>query len=226
MLIRTTLWVGAVLAVFTGCGGSSEFSAGKGGSAGSGGGGGNGGTASGGSSGTVGTGGGVAIDDAAWAVAVELCTKAFECCSAEEIQASQGVGSVVQCELAVATIVQLQVNAAKPAIEAGRVVYDGAALERCMQDYGSQTCDMLRGLTSFECEGLIVPQQGEGDACGISAECIQGYCDGSSNASNPVGHCVPTKENGADCSANAECASAFCNAGACETLDAQALCGA
>jgi hypothetical protein len=135
------------------------------------------------------------------------------------------VSSIVQCELAVATIVQLQVNAAKPAIEAGRVEYDGRALERCMQDYGARSCDMLRALTSFECDGLIVPQQSEGDECGISAECIEGYCDGSSNASNPVGHCVPTKEDGADCSANAECVSVFCNAGVCETLEAQALCG-
>jgi hypothetical protein len=289
MLTRTTLLTGTVVALFTGCGGSSEFSGGKGGTSGGGGSGemssggdgdvpdvgggsgkggssgssgkggsatsgkgggsGKGGAASGGSSGTTGgaagnggtspggssgsgTGeagsgdtGGVAIDDAAGEVAVELCTKAFECCSAEEIQASQGVSSVVQCQLAVATIVQLQVNAAKPAIAAGRVEYDGAALERCMQDYGGQTCDMLRGLTSFACDGLIVPQQGEGDECGISAECIEGYCDGSSSASNPVGHCVPIKENGADCSANAECVSAFCDAGVCETLEAQPLCG-
>ena len=239
----------------SGKGGGSSGSSGKGGTAPSGkaGGGGRGGTATSGSSGSAGStggtgtsgeggsaqagasgngeagmnaaGGGVAIDDAATTVAVELCTKAFECCSAEEIQASQGVSSVVQCELAVATIVQLQVNAAKPAIEAGRVAYDGAALERCMLDYGSRTCDMLRTLTSFECDGLIVPQQAEGDACGISAECIDGYCDGSSTATNPVGHCVPTREDGADCSANAECVSAFCNAGVCETLEAQALCG-
>jgi len=169
--------------------------------------------------------GGVAIDDAPSVVAVELCTRAFECCSAEEIQASQGVGSVAECELAVGVIVQLQVNAAKPAIEAGRVEYDGTALDRCMTDYGSRTCDMLRTLTSFECEGLIVPQQAEGDACGLSAECKGGYCDGSNNAADPVGHCVPTKEDGADCAANAECVSGFCASGTCGTAVSEPLCG-
>lgn len=230
MLTRTTLLTGAVVALLAACSGSSkEFSAspdapsgggssGKGGSS-------NGAGSAGKGGGETGAAGGVAIDDAASTVAVELCTKAFECCSAEAIQASQGVGSVVQCELAVATIVQLQVNAAKPAIEAGRVVYDGTALERCLADYGSRSCDMLRTLASFECEGLIAPQQALGDACGLSAECIDGYCDGSSNATNPVGQCVPLKENGADCSANAECVSVFCSGGLCDTLQAQALCG-
>jgi len=228
MLTRTTLWIGAVVTLLAACGGSSEAVSGTGGAggegntAGVGGGSGKGGTS--GTSGSAGT-NGVAIDDAAGVVAVELCTKAFECCSAEEIQASQGVGSVGQCELAVATIVQLQVNAAKPAIEAGRVAYDGTALERCMTDYGNRTCDMLRTLTSFQCDGLIVPQQADGDACGLSAECQGGYCDGSNSATSPVGHCVPTKDLGADCAANAECASTFCSSGVCDTAVSQALCG-
>lgn len=207
----------------SGKGGNTSGSAGTANASGTGG---TSGATQGGSSGTGegGASGGVAIDDAAGVVAVELCDKAFECCTAEEIEASQGVSTVAQCQLAVATVVQLQVNAAKPAIEAGRVVYDGTALERCMTDYGSRTCNMLRALTSFECEGLIVPQQAEGDACGLSAECIDGYCDGGSNATNPVGHCAPLKELGADCGANAECSSGFCS-GTCEELEAEPLCG-
>lgn len=246
MLIRTALLGAVVAGLVAACSGSSkEFSspppggtggaistggsAGTGGSASSGKGGGNGkgGTpsGSGGTSGSAPAGGGTSIDEAAAAVAVELCTKAFECCSADELKALYGVDNVIGCEVAVAFLVQAQVNAAKPAIEAGRVAYDGTALDRCLGDYGDQTCDELRTLTGFECEGLIVPRQSEDDECGISAECIDGYCDGSSNAMSPVGHCVPLKDEGAECSANAECVSRFCGAGVCETPSSQALCG-
>jgi len=224
----------------TGKGGSggASGSTGKGGTSGKGGGTSKGGTGGGtsGASGSSGAGtsgeggaapagGGTSIDEAAASVAVDLCTKAFECCSAADLKALYGVDNVIGCEVAVAFLVQSQVNAAKPAIEAGRVDYDGTALDRCLGDYGDQSCDMLRTLTSFECKGLIVPKQGEGDECGISAECVDGYCDGSSNATNPVGHCVPLKDDGADCSANAECVSKFCNANLCAEATSQALCG-
>ncbi|HEX5099923.1 MAG TPA: hypothetical protein VFV94_10505 [Polyangiaceae bacterium] len=241
MLIRTTLLGAAVVSLLGACSGSSkEFSSpppgGTGGTASSGGsagassgkGGGNdkgGATSAGGTSGSAPAGGGTSIDEAAAAVAVDLCTKAFECCSADAIKALYGVDTVIGCEVAVAFLVQAQVNAAKPAIEAGRVEYDGTALDRCLGDYGDQTCDELRALTGFQCEGLIVPRQGEGDECGISAECIEGYCDGSSNAASPVGHCVPLKDDGAECAANPECVSQFCSAGRCEAPSSQPLCG-
>lgn len=237
MLIRTTLLHAVLVGLLAACSGSSkEFSssptggtagtAGSGGSASSGKGGGSGTTsAAGGTTGSAPAGGGTSIDEAAAAVAVDLCTKAFECCSADELKALYGVDNVIGCEVAVAFLVQAQVNAAKPAIEAGRVAYDGTALDRCLGDYSDQTCDELRTLTGFQCEGLIVPRQGEGDECGISAECALGYCDGSSNATSPVGHCVPLEDDGAECSANAECASKFCSAGRCEAPSSQALCG-
>jgi len=223
MLARTTLLAAVAAAVLAACSGSSKelSSPGAGGTAGSGGGSGSAGKAGGGS----GKGGGTSIDEAAAAVAVDLCTKAFECCAAEDIKALYGVDSVIGCEVAVAFLVQAEVNAAKPAIEAGRVEYDGTALDGCLGDYTGQSCDRLRTLTTFECEGLIVPQQKEGDACGISAECTDGYCDGSSNASSPVGRCVPLKDDGADCSANAECVSKFCSAGVCDAPSSRALCG-
>jgi hypothetical protein len=229
VLARTTLLGAAVAALLAACSGSSkEFSSppagGSAGASASAGKGGSGGASSGGA-GAVPAGGGTSIDEAAAAVAVDLCTKAFECCSAEAIKALYGVDTVIGCEVAVAFLVQAQVNAAKPAIEAGRVVYEGTALDRCLGDYSDQSCDALRALTGFECEGLIVPQQGEGDDCGLSAECSDGYCDGSSNATNPVGHCVPLKDDGAECSANAECVSKFCSAGVCELPSPQALCG-
>jgi len=233
MLIRTTLLTSVAVALLAACSGSSEeFSSappggttGKGGSGGSSGSPGQGGSGGSGQAGTANAAGGTSIDEAAAAVAVDLCTKAFDCCSAEELKALYGVDNVIGCEVAVAFLVQAQVNAAKPAIEAGRVAYEGTALDRCLRDYSGQSCDDLRTLTGFECEGLIVPQQREGDECGISAECTEGYCDGSSNATSPVGHCVPLKDDGAECGANAECVSKFCSAGLCEEPSSQALCG-
>jgi len=171
--------------------------------------------------------GGVGIDDAPAEVAVDLCDKIYECCSAEEIMNIQGVGtSKGQCQLAVALFVQLQVSSVKPALAAGRVVYDGTALERCLTDYGARSCDTLRGIDSFECEGLIVPQQAVGEPCGVSPECIDGYCEGGGSAQTPNGECAPLKANGADCASNAECASTFCDtSGACAEPSSSALCG-
>ena len=71
---------------------------------------------------------------------------------------------------------------------------------------------MLRSIDSFECPGLIVPKQAEGDACGVSAECIDGFCDGGSSAANPVGTCAAIKATGASCAANEECESQYCGA--------------
>lgn len=242
MLTRTSLFAAVAAMVLAACSGSSKelsgpATGGTAGSAASGGsgedtgagksgsGGTSGATGKGGSGGSGPAGGGTSIDEAAAAVAVDLCTKAFECCSADELKALYGVDNVIGCEVAVAFLVQAQVNAAKPAIDAGRVEYDGTALDRCLGDYTGQSCDELRALTGFECEGLIVPREGEGDPCGISAECSEGYCDGSSNAANPVGHCVPLKVDGVECGANAECVSKFCSAGLCAAPSSEALCG-
>jgi hypothetical protein len=171
--------------------------------------------------------GGVSIDDAPATVAVELCDKIYDCCSAAELMNIQGIGSSkTQCELAVAVFITLQVNAVKPAIAAGRVGYDGGALSRCLDDYGSRSCDMLRSIETFQCDGLIVPKQAVGDACGVNAECIDGYCDGANDANSPAGKCAATKANDADCAANAECQTSFCNGdGKCADSDASALCG-
>lgn len=171
--------------------------------------------------------GGVEIDDAPAEVAVDLCDKIYECCTAQEIMGISGIGtSKGQCQLAVALFVQLQVSNVKPAIAAGRVVYDGTALDRCLTDYGDQSCDMLRGIESFECEGLIVPQQALGEPCGVSAECIDSYCEGGGSAQTPNGECTALKANGADCAENAECQSKLCDAnGACAEPSSSALCG-
>ncbi|HEV8549048.1 MAG TPA: hypothetical protein VGQ57_08470 [Polyangiaceae bacterium] len=252
MLLRSCGQAGAAILLLAACGGSSQETsrggggtggsaesgdsggssglgaAGKGGSSGEAGSSGKGGMPAGGKGGDAGTAtGGVAIDDAPSTVAVELCDKIYECCSADELMNIQGIGTTKsQCQLAVAVVITLEVNAVKPAIAAGRVAYDGSALSRCLDDYGSRSCDLLRGIETFECEGLIVPQQAVGDDCGVTPECIDGYCAGSSNASNPVGKCAPTRENGADCASNAECQSAFCNTeGKCADPDASALCG-
>jgi hypothetical protein len=181
----------------------------------------------GGSNEAGGSGGGVAIDDAPAEVAVDLCDKIYECCSAEELMNIQGIGtSKGQCEFSVALFVQLQVAQVKPAIAAGRVAYDGTALERCLNDYGARSCDMLRGIESFQCEGLIVPQQSPGDPCGVTPECIDGYCVGGGDAQNPDGECAPTKANGIDCAADVECQSGFCDtSGACAEPSSSALCG-
>lgn len=224
---------GMVLAAVISCSGSSnEFttqSPGSGATAGASAapGSGSGGTSAGGTGATEssGTAGAVAVSDAPVTVALDLCDKIFTCCSAAELMNLSVLGqSKSSCELAVAAYLGLLLNAATPALDAGRLVYDGTALSKCLDDYGNESCDMLRGLDSFDCPGLLVPQVAVGGACGISAECSDGYCDGSNDANDPVGDCVPKKQNGADCTDNAECVSGTCNGGSCDDTPQVSLC--
>ncbi len=231
MQLWTTVIAGVLLGLVQGCGGTSTEraadNAGNGGAGGSGGSGGSSGSGGSNTSGTGGTGGGVAIDEAPLVVAVALCDKIYECCDAEELMNIQVIGAgKSQCQFGVAVFLQLQVDAVKEAIADGRVEYDPTALTRCLDDYGERSCDALRRIESFECEGLLVPQQLEGEACGVSTECIDGYCAGGSDASAPVGKCVPIRQNGEGCSANAECASGSCGTeGVCEDAPVLVLCG-
>ena len=177
------------------------------------------------SGGTAG-GGGVPIADAPVTVAVDLCDKIFECCSAAELMNLSVLGqSKSNCEFAVAAYLGLLLNAVTDSLTAGRLAYDGTALATCIDDYGTRSCNMLRGLDNFDCPGLLVPEVAEGDACGLSVECVDGYCDGSNDAANPVGQCVPKKQNGADCSDSAECVGGTCENLQCADTVTMALCG-
>jgi hypothetical protein len=169
----------------------------------------------------------IAIDDAPSTVAQDLCAKIYDCCSAEEIMNLEGIGtSQSSCEFAVAVVIGLRVTTVKPAIDAGRVSYDGAALSRCLDDYGAQSCGMLRSIESFQCDGLLVPEQAAGERCGVSDECSAGYCDGGTSADTPDGTCAPLKANGDPCAADAECAGGSCDTdGTCTDAPALALCG-
>ncbi|HTQ06117.1 MAG TPA: hypothetical protein VMI54_19780 [Polyangiaceae bacterium] len=234
MLARLALTAGTACVLVAACGGSSnEFttqSPGSGAAAGlsatGGAGAGSGGSATSGAGGTNASGtGGIAASDAPVTVALDLCDKIFLCCSADELMNLSVLGqSKSSCELAVAAYLGLLLDKATPSIDAGRLVYDGTALSKCLDDYGGESCDMLRGLDDFDCPGLLVPEVAQGDACGLSAECIDGYCDGSDDPNNPVGECVPKKQNGADCADSAECVGGTCDVNTCTDTAQASLC--
>lgn len=160
------------------------------------------------------TGGGISIDNGPAEIARVLCDKLFDCCTDAELEAlplSLGE-SESSCQIGVAVYLAVIVEASKESIAAGRIHYDGVALEACLDRYRNDACGVLETLDLSVCPDVFMPQIELGEACGISAECIDGYCEGASDATNPVGECAEKKPDGATCAANDECQSGLCEA--------------
>jgi hypothetical protein len=173
--------------------------------------------------------GGIPIADGPVEIARVLCDKVFGCCSDAELAAlPQNLGqSEGACQLAVAVYLTLVVQASEESIAAGRIRYDGVALSDCLTRYGSEDCALLRTLDLSLCPDVFAPAVELGGACGISSDCIGGYCEGANDGAVPIGECVAKKPAGAACTAAAECASGLCDPGSSGCLDAasEPLCG-
>ena len=81
------------------------------------------------------------------------------------------------------------------ALDAGRVVYDGVAAERCRQRARS-TCDPT--VAAWDCAGLLVGTMGVNSACRQTAECLEGLwcddgatCPGACREKRALGESVP-----------------------------------
>lgn len=184
----------------------------------------------GGASGSAAAGsGGIPIDSGPTEIARVLCDRIFDCCTEAELMGLPlNLGdSESSCQLGVAVYLAVIAEASKESIAAGRIDYDGVALAGCLERYGGEECALLRGLSLDICPEVFAPQVELGGACGISAECIDGYCDGSNDGANPVGQCAAKKQVGAGCAANDECESGLCEAlgeGCVATVE-EPLCG-
>jgi hypothetical protein len=165
------------------------------------------------------------MTDAAVAVARAACKKIYACCSAEELMGIAIVGgSESACQSVVAAYVALQLQAASPAFDAGRLGYDGTALQSMIDDLGSRACDMLPALEELELTDVLVPMVDETGACGLDYECIAGYCDGGGDARNPHGTCTIKLGDGSECTASAQCATGYCDGKSCGEPAATPLC--
>jgi hypothetical protein len=166
-----------------------------------------------------------------------VCAKAFECCTEEELDALALVGeSESQCRLAIGALLGLYAVEIQASIDAGRARYDGEGLADCIESPAELGCDMLPGranpgilsfLDAIGCPGVMSPLVEMGETCGAHHECLDGYCDGATQAWSPTGTCAATKANGEDCTLAEECEGGACSpTDGCEPVDDTPICGA
>lgn len=174
-------------------------------------------------------GGGVPISVGPVEVGRAVCDKLFECCTEAELAAlPMGLGDAESsCQISVAVYLAVIVEASNESLAAGRIRYDGVALADCLEDYANEPCGVHEALDLGICPGVFAPQVELGGRCGISGDCIGGYCEGANDAANPVGTCAERKLDGAVCAANAECASGLCEAlgDGCVPVSTAPICG-
>lgn len=112
-----------------------------------------------------------------------ICEKIFECCSDEEIEASQGLffefEDEASCVETYDGLVSLAlISSIVAAEDHGRAEYDGQAAADCIDDIKNSSCEEAaqRNLSEVICEGMIKPLLSEGDTCKQDFECIEGSC--------------------------------------------------
>jgi hypothetical protein len=150
------------------------------------------------------------------ALPVELgtvsCAKVYECCTTEEIAQNPFYGETEQeCALTMAAFLSLAVGPIQTSIDAGRVQYDGDALAQCLSRYRALTCaDLMAGGADTAdslagCERFLVPRVPLAGACTQDFECIEGYCDDTTET------CAALLGPNAECSDDEECVSEYCD---------------
>ncbi|GEM_PF-1578791 len=106
-----------------------------------------------------------------------LCSKAFECCTAQDPWVG-GIGGVTQC-------LELSPNGSRAAelaraIESGRAKLDTSALKACLEALRAADCaavaDIARGADPSECQGVRTGSLPAGEACQNDFECVTQNC--------------------------------------------------
>jgi hypothetical protein len=143
------------------------------------------------------------------------CSKIFECCTAAEVMDQFGnityngqpITTEDQCEGFVGGFFTgLLTPEYKASIAAGRIEYDGAAVQACIDAAANLSCSaysMLSGHESVACEKpFIIPKVADGGGCTQDYECISNNCEGATvdpNGPDTDGMCKPLPTEGQDC---------------------------
>jgi hypothetical protein len=146
------------------------------------------------------------------AVKAAICAKIDACCSAAERQKNPRLGSdLAGCQAGLNRQATFLLADLEASVAAGRVVYHGDRLARCLADLEARSCAAVKmpagEMTLTEiCDGIIESRVALGGRCTEYWDCIGGWCAG-----DPGDTCVAIKPEGADCDEGVECASGICN---------------
>jgi hypothetical protein len=171
-------------------------------------------------------GGSIALANLGDAVGSAYCAKAFECCTAAEIMVRfQGtqVTDEASCRMFYAAVFTAFAGDYQASVDAGKLVYDGAAASQCVSALRAMACtDFARDddPLSSQCPNPFQGQVANGMQCAFDEECQSGYCEGDAQLPEPgtPGTCKAPPTAGQACP-DFTCADGLqCQAGTCMAL--------
>jgi len=133
------------------------------------------------------------LTDLADAIAIVWCTKAYDCCTDEELE-NYTFTNVIECRTQVGVgIDQYMVQPMQNAIASGRGEYNGVNAMTCLEAFQALGCVGTNNPQEFfdNCQSPWTARQIDGEPCASWVECVAGtYCSDDTN------HCVtPASEN-------------------------------
>lgn len=188
--------------------------------------------------------GSIALANLGTAVGDAYCAKAFECCTTAEISEmfdGAPFSDEAGCRMFYTGFFNAFSSMYQASVDAGKLVYDGAAASQCMSALRSLSCTEFAregDPLSTMCENPFQGQVANGMQCAYDEECMSGYCEGDTQFNNPMpgtckafptsgqacpdfdcaeglqcqnGTCMALKADGAECFDGEECMSGGCN---------------
>ena len=145
----------------------------------------------------------IAIEDAASALTTAVCEFSDRCQLLEllELVVNDDCATFIEAQFTEGTLAGVQAS-----MDAGRVIYNGEAMARCVAELGSTNCGADLESLFRACDAAFEGQQSAGDACEQSSECagaqacvLNGGCPG---------RCGPLPDVGEACNDQTGCADA------------------
>jgi hypothetical protein len=150
---------------------------------------------------------GIQIDATAKRIAEDVCSKAWVCCSVDQLKNNASSGAdvatttqpctddrspcVKQCETKTAEDFRHYLADIQRSVDQKRALYEDAKVEDCLSKIRQDSCDqlnMVNRLTSVPgCDVFTTPLVTMGGACGQDYECTSGWC--KAGASGGDGTC-------------------------------------
>jgi len=159
---------------------------------------------------------GIPIEKTATDFAKEICTKAYDCCTMDQLANNMAAGTTeAECETKTATNFRNTLQNMQSSETAGRSKYDQMKVDACLAALRAAKCDKLTMITNIaglpECDSTFVtPLVAAGGTCQNDFECIDSVCQVPSGGG--AGTCVAGAVAGGSCASGVHCAQTlFCD---------------
>lgn len=154
----------------------------------------------------------IAIQYAPAEMARTICTRAYDCCTVDQLMSNDAAGTTeAACERESTKSFRNTMNAVERAQQRGRLAYHGDLLATCLANIRAASCDELNRtnhLSGVDCGATYLePKVAVGGACDMDSECMGGSCAVAEGADEGI--CVVFGHENDSCADGARCAAGF-----------------